>query len=194
MGEQAEFEALFFDRRAEGVQIGFATSLNCRNHTIEEGQGLPAGTIPGIDTFVARLASKYGDVVSGSGTDCARQLYCGAKAANATLRRLNSQGAGPECQGDWASLPLGCQTCLAGNKLIEAKAELRSLQTYRCDLFEDPRAPHEFCDPKVMIRSANGVWTRDCMGRGPSGEPVWRVKPRTCSFAQFVKYVQDFDL
>merc|ERR1711988_1687752 len=100
------------------------------------------------------------------GSDCARTVYCGAEAASIRDRRLSQ--VGPECQGDKDSLPAGCRTCIAGNNLIEIKQKLRNLQTYRCDLFEDPQNPSQYCDPKNMVRGSNGVWVGDCLGTDAS--------------------------
>eukprot|EP00930_Biecheleria_cincta_P071144 TRINITY_DN5867_c0_g1_i1.p1 TRINITY_DN5867_c0_g1~~TRINITY_DN5867_c0_g1_i1.p1 ORF type:complete len:852 (-),score=134.45 TRINITY_DN5867_c0_g1_i1:118-2595(-) len=89
-------------------------------------------------------------------------------------------------------LPLSCSgyaPCIAGNKfLTERKNVLAASARFRCDLFQHPSGVG-VCDPKAMYKS-NGVWHNTCL----DDQGRMQIQPRTCSLAEFDKYVEEFDV
>jgi len=132
--DEIDLNNLTMDTRAKGLQIGFQTSASCADHHVGAGFGELSGkTVPGIDTFVARLAELGSKDSSAS---CAKSVTCKPDLENNTA-----------------------QVCKAGNAYIAQKKQLLSAHTFRCDLF---RVNNGFCDPLHMKKSA-GAYTKDCL-------------------------------
>jgi len=126
---------------------------------------LPAANLPlrGITHFVTVASAKYG--AQQASADCVKNVDCTGNAA-----------------GDMMD------ACNAANAFLNLKRTLRAATTFRCDLFElDSGAT---CDPKSMTQvGSSGVWLNDCL----RSDGTLVRKQITCSFADFVTYVNDFD-
>eukprot|EP00929_Paragymnodinium_shiwhaense_P060015 TRINITY_DN3000_c0_g1_i1.p1 TRINITY_DN3000_c0_g1~~TRINITY_DN3000_c0_g1_i1.p1 ORF type:complete len:846 (+),score=247.23 TRINITY_DN3000_c0_g1_i1:107-2644(+) len=138
------------------------TSTNCADAT---PAGISGATqaVQGISTFDTALATLGSSVVANVDS-CAKNVVCAPGANNAI--------------------------CQAGNSYIDLKQSLRNTAVYRCDLFENPNNPAQYCDPKDMAAD----YTNDCMTKTNGDVVPLKVKAKSCTLAEFVTYVQEYDL
>jgi hypothetical protein len=161
--EDDAYKAIALDSRGpDGLQIGFATSMSCVNHTVdaELASLVSSETIPGIDTFVSKLA--FFGTLSDSSTCAEKVVNCGGQNSDAVI-------------------------CEAGNNYMDLKQGLLLSSQYRCDLFEDPHNSTQFCDPSLMT-NAHGTWINDCLD--PVTKRA-KIKQRNCTLQEFVAYVHN---
>merc|ERR1740121_1934592 len=107
----------------------------------DKAQSLGNSTIPGVEEFETELESFGTQVVTRTSPNCGNKVTC--------------SDAGGTIRGD---------ACIAANKYIELKQNIRDLSTYRCDIFE--LANGASCDTKDMTSSVVGgqtVWSGGCL-------------------------------
>mmetsp|Transcript_88716 Transcript_88716/g.162613 ORF Transcript_88716/g.162613 Transcript_88716/m.162613 type:complete len:860 (+) Transcript_88716:85-2664(+) len=173
MQDDERYRGLAFDDRgARGLAIGFATSLNCQNHTVPAGSDpLPAGTISGIVEFGTRL-QRYGSVAQPPAGSCIPQFTC-------------TPGSEKE----------PCDSATKYLSQIESLT-MPSSRIYRCDVFEHPTTKME-CDPAALRRSAdNSSWENSCAESvcttGDGCTTTLVRKARLCNLQEFELYVKDY--
>jgi len=152
------------------LAIGYATSVNCVNHTASapssSDSDLDGTIVPGMNNFQNKLDG-YGPQTGPAIGDCVSKVDCSALSDV----RLNE--------------------CNAGNNYMDLYGTIATMTTFRCDLFETPGDPSVYCDPKDMSWDAiNEVWLNDCVQ--PDGSVI--VKRRTCTLAEFDTYYNEFDV
>lgn len=150
-----------------GLQVAFATSMSCADTA-----GSP---VHGLDTFVSRL--------SRCGTTVADPAWlCGTRV-------MDNLQASP------ADMPPSAASCESGFAYADLKRMLLAHESFRCDIFESPNDPSQYCDPKDMVDLGDGFgsWSGDCISRDAAGALKMIPKARTCTLAEFVQYVSEFD-
>jgi len=145
------------------TQVGLVTSMSCENFTTDAELG-NVQVLPGMK-FSFDLLATMG--TANPTSSCANH--------NQMLMPGSCSGYAP---------------CIAGNKfLVERKNVLAASARFRCDLFKHPSGIG-LCDPKDMYKNeSSGVWHNTCL----DDQGRMQVQSRTCSLAEFQKYVEEFD-
>jgi len=154
-------------------------SLACANKTLGNSLGeYSMTTTIGMEAFSSRL-SQMGTSTLPHTHGCIKKVAC-----NPSLEYHRGEA------------------CKAGNNYLGMKEQILSMETFRCDLFERPDSPTNYCDPLDMqcktvstttppafARRLTSVCTGDvCLNSDGKATP----KRKACKLEEFNQYVSDY--
>mmetsp|Transcript_105273 Transcript_105273/g.336786 ORF Transcript_105273/g.336786 Transcript_105273/m.336786 type:complete len:416 (+) Transcript_105273:1384-2631(+) len=151
------------------LRAGVAVSMACADTTPDgiESPGGGSSAIPGINGFVAKLASR-GFLLgpSSTGRPCLKKVACTNPADLA---------------------------CLSGNSFIGLKAQVADSNKYVCPRFLNADKVTT-CDLSLMFwNSVTMTWNNDCTFKDSSGKRTMYTMNTTCTMQEFEDYLKKFD-
>lgn len=166
------YKDMSFDARAtDGVSVFWASPASCADFLVPADMGRLSGeTMKGIETFVTSLqflgTLKADASCPGAACPCARQVTC-----------------------DDASSTQKGKACIAANKFMKLKQDIRKGQIFKCRKFE--KADGTLCDVKDMVENpvGSGSFTGDCL----LADGTLKQKEYDCDLAEFTTLVADFN-
>lgn len=172
MGSDSRYQALATSTNS--LDAGLATSMDCADNTFSNG-GVSSvanhGTaIPGMTAFMNAFATYGTSVVPTSNVCTVNKRTC---VGETTVARIAQ--------------------CTAAVNYVTLYETISSMNTFKCDLFEDPNDPDPvnsnlYCDPYDMTVT-NQVWSGSCV----KADGTLRRKSRMCTLDEFNAYYAKFD-